>query len=65
MFPDLMQNCFGVCDCRREGIVNILRGGAEMKEILLIGSTLGIFLLSYLMMGRVQGIIEKYLGKMP
>ncbi len=36
-----------------------------MKEILLIGSTLGIFLLSYLMMGRVQGIIEKYLGKMP
>ncbi len=32
-----------------------------MKEILLIGFTLGIFLLGYFMMGRIQAIIEKYL----
>ncbi len=33
-----------------------------MKEILLIGSTMGIFLLGYFMMGRIQTIIEKCLN---
>lgn len=30
-----------------------------MKEILLIGSTLGIFFLGYFMMGRIQAFIER------